>query len=544
MSRQADSRNKLDFRSVRLIGCCVAAAVLSITIGAARVQAHSPAPVDADVLLRGGQIFDGTGSPAYPGDVAIVGDKIVAVGEVVPGKIGETIDCTGLIVAPGFIDLHNHSDESIIADGTRTAENYIRQGCTTLVTGNCGGGAVDVEKYIADIDAHGAGTNIAHLIPHGSTRALVLERRQVDPTPEELAKMQELVDRGMRAGAWGMATGLIYIPGAYSKIDELAAMTEVVGRHGGIYASHIRSEDSALLDAVSEAIEIGRRANTPVHISHFKASGKPYWGMVRASAKLVEDAQAAGQRVTADQYPYTASSTSLEAMLLPDWAREGGREATMARLADPVQLEKIRPALQTALDERPHVRIVSYKPKPEYTGKAIHEIAAAENRPQIDVAIELLRDGSPAAINFGMTEEDVRFVMQRPWVATASDGSVKAPSGDMVHPRSFGTFPRKIGFYAVREKVLPLEQAVRSATGLPADILGLPDRGYLRPGQYADVVAFNPQEIIDGATFEQPFEAPRGIPLVIVNGVAAVKNGEPTKSLSGRALRHQSKLAQ
>jgi N-acyl-D-amino-acid deacylase len=519
-------------------------AVMLAIVVCCRVQAQSPAAVDADIFLRGGQILDGTGSPAYPGDVAIVGEKIVAVGEIVPGRVGETIDCTGLIVAPGFIDLHNHSDESIVADGTRTAENYIRQGCTTLVTGNCGGGAVDVAKYLADIDAHGAGTNIAHLIPHGSTRALVLERRQVDPTPEELAKMQELVDRGMRAGAWGMATGLIYIPGAYSKIDELAAMTEVVGRHGGIYASHIRSEDSALLDAVSEAIEIGRRANTPVHISHFKASGKPYWGMVRASAKLVEDAQAAGQRVTADQYPYTASSTSLEAMLLPDWAREGGREATMARLADPAQLEKIRPALQTALDERPHVRIVSYKPKPEYTGKAIHEIAAAENRPQIEVAIELLRDGSPAAINFGMTEEDVRFVMQRPWVATASDGSVKAPSGDMVHPRSFGTFPRKIGLYAVREKVLPLEQAVRSATGLPADILGLTDRGYLRPGQYADVVAFNPQEIIDGATFDQPFQPPLGIPLVIVNGVAAVKNSEPTKSLSGRALRHPSKLAQ
>ncbi len=543
MSRQADSRNKLNFRSVRSIGCCVAAAVLSIAIGVARVQAQSPAPVDADILLRGGQILDGTGSPARPGDVAIVGDKIVAVGEIVPGRVGETIDCTGLIVAPGFIDLHNHSDDSIVADETRTAENYLRQGCTTLVTGNCGGGAVDVEKYLADIDAHGAGTNVAHLIPHGSTRALVLERRQVDPTPEELSKMQQLVDRGMREGAWGMATGLIYIPGAYAKIDELAAMTEVVGRHGGIYASHIRSEESALLDAVSEAIEIGRRANTPVHISHFKASGKPYWGMVRASAKLVEDAQAAGQKVTADQYPYTASSTSLEAMLLPDWAREGGREATMARLADPAQLEKIRPALQTALDERPHVRIVSYKPKPEYTGKAIHEIAAAENRPQIQVAIELLRDGSPAAINFGMTEEDVRFVMQRPWVATASDGSVKAPSGDMVHPRSFGTFPRKIGLYAVREKVLPLEQAVRSATGLPADILGLTDRGYLKPGQFADVVVFNPQEIIDGATFDQPFQPPLGIPLVIVNGIAAVKNGEPTKSLSGRALRHPSKLA-
>jgi len=523
-----------------LRGSWTLAVMLLLFVHSFHADAQTPPPVDADILLRGGQILDGTGSPAIVADIAIIGDRIVAVGQLTPGQIGETIDCTGLIVAPGFIDLHNHSDESIVADETRTAENYLRQGCTTLVTGNCGGGAVDVAKYLADIDAHGAGTNIAHLIPHGSTRALVLERRQVDPTPEELVKMQELVDRGMREGAWGMATGLIYIPGAYSKIDELAAMTEVVGRHGGIYASHIRSEDSALLDAVSEAIEIGRRSNTPVHISHFKASGKPYWGMVRASAKLVEDAQAAGQQVTADQYPYTASSTSLEAMLLPDWAREGGREATMARLADPVELEKIRPALQTALDERPHVRIVSYKPKSEYTGKAIHEIAAAENRPQIEVAIELLRDGSPAAINFGMTEEDIRFVMQRPWVATASDGSVKAPSGDMVHPRSFGTFPRKIGLYAVREKVLPLEQAVRSASGLPADILGLNDRGYLKPGQFADVVAFNPQEIIDGATFDQPFQPPQGIPLVIVNGVAAVKNGEPTKSLSGRALRHVS----
>ncbi|WP_428307902.1 N-acyl-D-amino-acid deacylase family protein [Lacipirellula sp.] len=528
----------------RVLAAGLWAGILLVLASTRVVTAQTPPPVDADILLRGGQVLDGTGSPAVTADVAIIGDRIVAVGQLTPGKIGETIDCTGLIVAPGFIDLHNHSDESIVADETRTAENYIRQGCTTLVTGNCGGGAVDVAKYLAEIDAHGAGTNIAHLIPHGSTRALVLGRRQVDPTPEELAKLQEFVDKGMREGAWGIATGLIYIPGAYSKIDELAAMTEPVGRHGGIYASHIRSEDNALLEAVSEAIEIGRRANTPVHVSHLKASGKPYWGMVRAAAKLIEDAQAAGQRVTADQYPYTASSTSLEAMLLPDWAREGGREATMARLADPAQLEKIRPALQIALDERPRVRIVSYSPKPEYTGKAIHEIAAAEDRPQIEVAIELLRDGSPAAINFGMTEEDVRFVMQRPWVATASDGSVKEPSGDMVHPRSFGTFPRKIGYYAIKEKVLPLEQAVRSASGLPADVLGFVDRGYLKPGQFADVVVFNPEAIIDGATFDQPFEAPQGIPWVFVNGKAAIRNGEPTKSLSGRALRHMSKLPQ
>jgi N-acyl-D-aspartate/D-glutamate deacylase len=207
--------------------------------------------IDADILLRGGLLLDGTGSPAVAGDVAIVGDRIVATGQFTTGSVGETIDCTGLIVAPGFIDLHNHSDDSILAEETRTAENYVRQGCTTLVTGNCGGGAVDVARYLAEIDQRGAGTNIAHLIPHGSTRALVLGRRAVDPSPEELAKLRALVDQGMRDGAWGMATGLIYIPGAYAKIDELAALTEVVGRHGGIYASHIRSDESGLLDAVA-----------------------------------------------------------------------------------------------------------------------------------------------------------------------------------------------------------------------------------------------------------------------------------------------------
>jgi N-acyl-D-amino-acid deacylase len=499
---------------------------------------EAAAPVDADILLHGGQLLDGTGSPPRAGNVAIRGDQIVALGDFQPGRVGETIDCTNLIVCPGFIDLHNHSDDSILEEATRTAENYIRQGCTTLVTGNCGGGAVDTEKYLAQIDAHGAGTNIAHLIPHGAVRSLVLGRRQVDPTPEELARLEQLVDQGMRAGAWGMATGLIYIPGAYAKIDELAALTEVVGRYGGIYASHIRSEESGLLDAVAEAIEIGRRGHAAVHISHLKVTGKPYWGNVRAAVKLIDDARAAGQTVTADQYPYIASSTSLDAMLLPDWAREGNRGDISKRLADPEQLARMRAYVETALSERPHIRLVSYAPNPQYTGRALHEIAAEENRPVFDVALEVIREGSPSAINFGMTEEDVRFVMQQPWVATASDGSVKAPSGEMVHPRSFGTFPRKIGLYAIREKVLPLEQSVRSATGLPADILDLGDRGYLRPDYFADVTVFDPAKIIDAATFDKPFEPPVGIPWVIVNGKIAVRNGEPTKRLSGRALRH------
>jgi N-acyl-D-aspartate/D-glutamate deacylase len=307
-----------------------------------------------------------------------------------------------------------------------------------------------------------------------------------------------------------------------------------------MYASHVRSEESGLLDAIEEAIEIGRRGHCHIHISHLKVTGKPYWGNVRAAVKLLEAAQAEGMNVTADQYPYIASSTSLSAMLLPDWAREGSSKDTRDRMNDPEQLSKLRPFIQTALDERPRICLVSYDPNPKYAGKALNEIAEEEGRPVIEVAIEVLQKDSPSAINFGMTEEDVRFVMQLPWVATSSDGSVKEASGDMVHPRSFGTFPRKIGLYAVREKVLPLEQAIRSSSGLPADIIGLPQRGYLRDGYFADVVAFDPEKIIDGATFEKPFIPPQGIPWVIVNGKPAVANGNLTGSLSGRALRHES----
>ena len=335
-----------------------------------------------------------------------------------------------------------------------------------------------------------------------------------------------------------MSTGLIYVPSSYGKLDGLVALAAVVAEHGGIYASHIRSEESGLLDAVDEALEIGRRSRCPVHISHLKVTGKPYGGNVRPAVRMMEEARAAGQMVTADQYPYIASSTSLSAMLLPDWAREGTRADTSRRLADPEELARVRPAIEQALEERPHIRLVAYSPNPSYNGRALHEIAAEEGRDIVDVAVEVIREASPSAINFGMDEADVRFVMQVPWVATASDGSVKAASGEMVHPRSFGTFPRKLGLYSVREQVVPLPAAVRSCSGLPADILGMTDRGYLREGQAADVVAFDPAELIDGATFEQPFEPPVGIRWVLVNGVAAIADGEPTGSLSGRVLRH------
>jgi N-acyl-D-aspartate/D-glutamate deacylase len=520
--------------------------ILSALLLAAWTSFPAVAAVDADILLKGGQILDGGGSPAVRGDVAIRGDRIVAVGEFEAGRIGKTIDCTGLVVTPGYIDLHNHSDsdDSILAKKNRAAANYIQQGCTTLVTGNCGGGKGNVAEFLADIDEHGAGANIAHLIPHGSVRAEVLGTRMKDPTPEDLDKMRALVDRGMREGAWGMSTGLIYVPSSYGKLDELAALAAVCAEHGGFYASHMRSEESGLLDAVEEILEIGRRGKCHVHVSHFKVTGKPYWGNVRAAARMIEAAQLDGQKVTADQYPYIASSTSLSAMLLPDWAREGGAKETIARMNDAEQLAKLRPYIETALEERPKICLVSYDANPKYAGRPLNEIAAEEGRSTTELAVEILQKESPSAVNFGMTEEDVRFVMQLPWVATSTDGSVKEASGAMVHPRSFGTFPRKIGLYAVREQVLPLESAVRSSSGFPADVLGLPERGYLREGYFADVVAFSPERIIDGATFDKPFEPPQGIEWVIVNGKPAVAEGKLTGELAGRALRHKSTAAE
>ncbi len=528
---------------MRRFHLCVAL-TFACLVAATRISpAQDAKGVDADVLLACGTILDGAGGLATKGDVAIRGERIVAVGRFARGKIGRTIDCTGLAIAPGFIDLHNHSDFPILRKETRPAVNYLSQGCTTLVTGNCGGGQVKVADYLAAIDKPdagkpGAGTNIVHLVPHGAVRSAVMGKAKRAPTANELAKMARLVEQGMQDGAWGMSTGLIYVPGVFAETDELIALSRVVARHGGIYASHIRNEGAGLLEAVEEALRIGREARLPVHVSHFKASGRPYWGAVRVAAKRIEEARAAGQRVTADQYPYTASSTSLEAMLLPAWAREGEAKDVLARLKDEKQLPKIRQAIGESLKTHDRLQIASYAAKPQWAGELLSGIAAAEKREQFDVALEILTGGGAAAVNFGMSEDDVRYVMTLPWVATASDGSVKVADASKPHPRSYGTFTRKLGQYAVAEKIISLEQAVRSSSGLPADILGLADRGYLRADHYADVVVFDPKTVRDNATYEKPFEHSGGIRWVFVNGREAIADGKPTGALAGRALRH------
>jgi N-acyl-D-aspartate/D-glutamate deacylase len=358
------------------------------------------------------------------------------------------------------------------------------------------------------------------------------------PTAEELKKMQELAAQGMREGAWGMSTGLLYVPGAYAQTDELIAIASVVGKHGGIYASHIRDEQDRLIEAIEEVLQIARGAGLPGHISHFKSSSPRNWGKIRAAVRLVDQARSSGLRITADQYPYTASSTSMMAILLPDKEREGGEQATAERLAKPEERERLRPVIAKMIVDDGELMIASFSKKPEWVGRLVSEIAKTEKLGLVEIGFELLSDPEAKGVSFGMDEQDVRFAMTVPWVATASDGSAKIDDGTRPHPRSYGAFPRKVGRYAIKEQVLPLAAAIRSASGLPADIIGIKDRGYVRENLVADLVVFDPDEFEDRATYEKPFEQSVGIRWLFVNGKIPIDDGKPQDVLAGRALRH------
>lgn len=498
-------------------------------------------PVDADILLEGGVIVDGTLAPERQGDVALRGDRIVAVGQFEKGTIGLVVDCRDSFIAPGFIDLHNHSDAQVLDRNTRVNVNYLMQGCTTIVTGNCGSGPIDVAEYYRNIDEAGCGTNVAHLVPQGRLRDEVMGTVQRPATPQELQAMRDLTRKAMQAGAWGMSTGLIYVPSSYAETPEITEIAKVVGEYQGIYASHIRGEGVQLLVAIREALDIGAAAATPVHISHFKSTGRDAWGLVRQAAEMIETARRHGQTVTADQYPYIASSTSLDATLLPTWALAGGPDRLRERLDDPDAGPRIRSAVADALergDGGHRIRLARYARQPEWAGKSLVEIADIQQTTPLEIALEITRNGGAAVVNFGMNEDDVRFVMTLPWVATASDGRAYLPGPDRPHPRSYGTFPRKLGHYALHEGVITSMHAIRSCTSLPAKILGLTDRGTLAVGQIADVVVLSPRDLTDSATYDSPHQYARGTRYVFVAGQAAVWQGVPTGMLAGKALRH------
>jgi N-acyl-D-aspartate/D-glutamate deacylase len=505
-----------------------------------------PSQEQADVVIHGATLIDGTGQPGVVGDLAMRGETIVAVGRW-QGSARQIIDGTGLVAAPGFIDLHNHSDLTprgksepyTVAPDTRSIDNFISQGCTTVVTGNCGAGVVDVGAYLDSISKNGAGTNIVHLVPHGAVREKVFGSQDRPPTPSELSQMQALVAEGMQKGAWGLSTGLWYPPGAYAKTEEVIELAKVVHKHGGIYASHMRNEDTHLLAAIRETIEIGAKAGCPAHISHLKCSTRDAWGKMSEVTALIEEARAKGQKVTADQYPYDASSTSLTAYLVPRAAQEGGPKALVKRLDDPSTGPQIREAVQKNMDLHggpARFQITSFPEAPAYLGKSIAEIAKEEGKDPLDKAIDLIR-GNAGVVAFAMQEDDMFFAMKKPYVATASDGRASTLTDGHPHPRFYGSFPRKIGKFAIEQGVMPLAAAIRSATGLPADILGLKDRGLLKAGLKADVVVFDPKTFRDQATFTKPHQHSTGVKWVFVNGVAVIADGQRTGAIPGRALR-------
>ena len=516
--------------------------VLGISLATLAVPALA-APVDADLLLLGGTIHDGSGAKPVVGDVAVRDGRIVAVGKITPGKIGRTIHCKGLVIAPGLIDVHTHTDSTLNQPGVRPCLNYLIQGCTTMVTGNCGGGPVDAAKFLTGVETNRAGVNILLLAPQGSIRGKVMGSQRRPPTAEELERMKALVDQAMRDGAWGMSTGLIYPPSSYAETDELIALARVVASHGGLYVSHMRDEGDHLLKAVEEAIRIGRESGAPVHISHFKSMQIPNWGRIRDAVAMIEKARAQGRKITADQYPYTANSFSLMDGTLPEnqiqWCKRHELGKRMAE--NPEFAALVRRVIADQLGRTETIVIATSKKFPDYVGKSLKEIAAQEKIEMVDLVLKIVAQENPQIVSHSMSEKDVRWAMALPWVATASDGAARSVNpNEHHHPRNFGTFARKIGRYAIQDKVIPLPHAIRSATGLPADIFGIPERGYLRPGYHADIVVFDPATYRDQATFAKPQEYATGVRYVFLAGHTAVDDGKPSATLFGSVLRHRS----
>jgi N-acyl-D-amino-acid deacylase len=448
------------------------------------------------------------------------------------------------VVAPGFIDVHTHIEGGV---GERpTADNRVSDGVTTVVTGNCGSSAADLRAFFADLRKGGVSVNVASLIGHNTVRAAVMGRVDRAPTAEEQARMEALVADGMRAGAVGLSTGLIYIPGSYAATPELTGLARIAGQHGGLYASHIRSEGDKVLEAIDEAISIGRDAQVPVQISHFKISNKRLWGQSTATLGKVDGARAAGLDVTIDQYGYTASSTRLS-VLLPNWALAGTHEEALARLRDPATRKKIAAEMKDVTMRRngrkrlDHAVVARCQWDDTLQGKSIATIAREKGKPagldgDIETVLELFEAGSVQMIFHSMDERDVERILRHPLSMVASDGEVIAPGEGVPHPRNYGTNARVLGRYVRERQILPLEEAVRKMTSLPAQRFGLVDRGLVRPGMWADLVIFDDKVVADRATFDKPHAVSAGIEQVLVNGEVVWEHGRHRGTRPGRTL--------
>jgi N-acyl-D-amino-acid deacylase len=525
-----------------------------------------------DILIKNAMVVDGTGKPAFKADAGVAGGRIAVVAESIEQDAERTIQAQGLHLAPGFVDPHTHSDLTLLANPR--AESKIRQGITTEVVGNCGispaplrgaaieevsaearGFGVDVTwrsmaEYLERLRDAGSAVNVVPLVGHNAVRGSVLGYDDVQPTPAQQAEMERLVAEAMEQGAHGFSTGLFYPPGFYARTEEVIGLARAAARYNGIYTSHIRSESDLLLEAVAEAVEIGERSDIQVEISHVKVEGYHNFQDLDPLLALLEDARSRGVRLGCDQYPYIACQTWLTS-ILPYWAQTGGARAVAQRLMEPEIRARLRQDWEenrVEWDNRSGVRdwadilVVDGDTRPEVLGKNITEIAAAEGKDPLETAFDLMvaSEGQMMCVMFDQLEDIVQTLMRHPLVVVGSDGWALAPYGVLgqrqAHPRSYGTFPRVLGYYVREEQVLPLEEAVKKMTSITAERFGLADRGVIRQGAWADLVLFDAQTVSDRATFTHPHQYPVGIPYVIVNGVVAIDQGQHTGALAGWVL--------
>ncbi|MBO9593816.1 MAG: D-aminoacylase [Niabella sp.] len=505
------------------------------------------AQTSCDVLIRNGKIINGTGNNWFYGDIAVAGGKILAIGKNLNYRAASTIAAEGLVVAPGFIDVHTHIEGDENRDPL--AQSFIYDGVTTVVAGNCGASNLNIGRYFRWLDSLKLSINVATLIGHNDVRRAVLGRANRAPSAEELKKMETLTMQAMKDGAVGLSTGLIYIPGTYAHSDEIIALAKVVARYHGVYATHMRSEGNQVADAIREALQIGREASIPVEISHFKLSGQQNWGRSKETLAMVENARREGIDVTIDQYPYTASSTSIST-LLPSEVLADGQDSIRARLQRPeirkyVISDMLKSLKQRKLKHFSYAVVAYYKPDTSYNGKSIEQINLLKGRKhkakeEALTVIDIMMSGGASAVFHGMGEEDVRYIMKYPYNMFASDASIRILNEGMPHPRGYGTNARVLAKYVRDEKVLTLEEAIRRMTSLPAQKFNLADRGLLKEGMAADIVIFDPGKVQDLATFEKPHAYSTGFQYVLVNGKVTVDGGKHTGVRAGWPLRNRS----
>lgn len=493
--------------------------------------------IEADILIQNGTVYNGIDKTSANKSIAIKNDKIVFIGDknTVSINAKKTIDATGLIVSPGFIDPHTHADRDLKNPKSSHNKPFLFQGITTVVTGNDGDSFYPTSKYINLYNKHGIGTNAVPLVGHGTIREQVMGKSDRKATPKEIMKMQHLIQKEMDAGAFGISTGLFYSPGSYSNTNEVIALAKTVSKNDGIYDTHLRDESSytvGLIPAIEEAIEIGRQAKLPIHISHIKCLGVDVWLQSKEIVKTIETARKEGINITANQYPYDASATGLKSAVAPRWAESGGKDSLFIRYNNPKLTQRILADTKKNITRRggPDKLLIVKSEESKFVGKNLLEVSKMMKvSPEIAV-FKTLRTGYVRVASFNMNPEDIKTFMQQDWVVTGSDGNTG-------HPRKYGSFPRKYYKYVVQDKIIDLATFINNSTAKTAEILKIKNRGSLKIGNFADIIIFNPKTFKDKADYTDAFQLSEGLEYSIINGKLAVDKGQFTNSLNGKVLK-------